>query len=388
MDRSSFRSRSMGRGILLGITVAFVTAAVPRTASCDIRAEVEGLKAHVRQTFAERHLDLSGQDIDSVVDEFVERRERGERGAQISTWLQRRLLELTLDFAPTSAAHDPTVRYSLPFDTRIPRLVSQGAGGKYSHTGRDYYSFDFTMPLGTEVRAARRGRVGQVIDGFKERNLTLEDGWKANVVVVVHNDGTWATYAHLAPGIPVRTGQLVKRRELLGFSDQTGFAISPHLHFSVAKRSMVSGFETVRIRFKKGRKESFIPEPGRLYFTRREFPERLTVFVGDRPLEGAIPTPVPTDVAVALRVELDAPGRSSVDVTQRPETRFHAISPWNLSIGENGTVRFGMVPGWEFDLGLSRELAYLTVEHRDEVSGHRIFSDSVFSLKSEELGGD
>ena len=60
------------------------------------------------------------------------------------------------------ARHDGAARYRMPFGGGAPRRLSQGANGKYSHRGE--YAFDFLMPIGTPVLAAREGIVVWVVD--------------------------------------------------------------------------------------------------------------------------------------------------------------------------------------------------------------------------------
>jgi murein DD-endopeptidase MepM/ murein hydrolase activator NlpD len=55
-----------------------------------------------------------------------------------------------------------------------------------------------------------------------------------NWVLIQHDDGTLAEYAHLQPnGVTVAIGQRVRRGDVLGLSGNTGFSSVPHLHFSV-----------------------------------------------------------------------------------------------------------------------------------------------------------
>lgn len=51
-------------------------------------------------------------------------------------------------------------------------------------------------------------------------------------------DNTFALYAHLKyKGVVVKQGQKVKEGDLLGYSGNTGFSDSPHLHFEIYKES-------------------------------------------------------------------------------------------------------------------------------------------------------
>ncbi|MCW0463310.1 hypothetical protein NB705_000383 [Xanthomonas sacchari] len=82
--------------------------------------------------------------------------------------------------------------------------------------------------------AARAGVVMEVRDDFRESGTDPRLGQAANLVRVVHADGSMAIYAHLAPGgVQVRVGQAVQRGDRLGLSGNTGLSSGPHLHFAV-----------------------------------------------------------------------------------------------------------------------------------------------------------
>lgn len=56
-----------------------------------------------------------------------------------------------------------------------------------------------------------------------------------NVVTIALGNGQFAQYAHLQPGsVQVKTGQRVRRGQLLGRVGNSGDARVPHLHFQVA----------------------------------------------------------------------------------------------------------------------------------------------------------
>ena len=64
------------------------------------------------------------------------------------------------------------------------------------------------------------------------------DASAANLVRILHDDGTWAEYAHLNRStIRVRPGDVVERGEYIADSGNTGFSSGPHLHFVVQRNA-------------------------------------------------------------------------------------------------------------------------------------------------------
>lgn len=165
------------------------------------------------------------------------------------------------------ARHDDGARYRLPFEAGGARGLSQGVDGGFSHGERQRFAFDFPMPEGTRVLAARAGTVAVVRDDQHAGGPDAELLGRANHVIVRHDDGTFATYAHLRPGgAAVREGERVAAGALLGLSGNTGFSLGPHLHFCVWKASARDGEpESLPIRFADGSEDGFVPVVGRRY---------------------------------------------------------------------------------------------------------------------------
>ncbi|PTN53192.1 M23 family metallopeptidase [Stenotrophomonas panacihumi] len=120
----------------------------------------------------------------------------------------------------------------LPFDG-APIRVDQGYDGAFSHhDDANRYALDFALPEGTPILAAREGTVLQVEAGYREGGD--DHALPANLVRILHRDGSMAVYAHLsADGLAVRPGQWVKAGERIALSGQTGYSTGPHLHFAV-----------------------------------------------------------------------------------------------------------------------------------------------------------
>ena len=147
-------------------------------------------------------------------------------------------------FGRVDAVHDTQALYRLPYAEGQSYVVSQAYGGKLSsHDNREnLYAVDFAMPRGTAVVAARGGVVIDATYRHREGGYDIRFLDKANTVAIVHDDGTVAEYAHLAPSHEVvKLGQRVAAGELIGYSGNTGYSSGPHLHFIVSKPSVREG---------------------------------------------------------------------------------------------------------------------------------------------------
>ena len=144
------------------------------------------------------------------------------------------------------ARHKPPGPYRAPFAVGSTYLVSQAFPSTFTHGSPDSrYAVDIALPDGTPVYAARDGIVINVRhDAFLgAASPVMLD--QANVVAVLHDDGTIALYAHLHwDSIKVHIGQQVSRGEALANSGNTGFTTGPHLHFVVIRNA---GFTAVSV---------------------------------------------------------------------------------------------------------------------------------------------
>ena len=120
------------------------------------------------------------------------------------------------------------------------------------------YSYDFLMPIGSPVTAAREGVVAATLEGFPD------GGASENWVKIWHADRTLAAYSHLHT-VLVRAGQHVQAGELIALSGnggQTGGV--PHLHFHLSVCSEPVSCGTLPVTFRNAD-----PNPGRLVVNQR-----------------------------------------------------------------------------------------------------------------------
>jgi murein DD-endopeptidase MepM/ murein hydrolase activator NlpD len=98
----------------------------------------------------------------------------------------------------------------------------------------DQLAYDFGMPIGEDVTAARSGEVKIFQDDSPDKSVWENIG-KYNYVYIEHEDGTVAFYAHLKQdSIVVNYGQYVEVGQLIGKSGNSGFTTGkPQLHFGV-----------------------------------------------------------------------------------------------------------------------------------------------------------
>lgn len=125
--------------------------------------------------------------------------------------------------------------YAFPLPTGTSWRLSQGFGGRASHRdAANFHALDFAAPEGTPVLAARAGTVMQVVDTFVEGGTDAALLERANIVRVLHTDGSMGLYAHIATGSArVRPGDSVQPGEVLAAVGSVGWSSAPHLHFSV-----------------------------------------------------------------------------------------------------------------------------------------------------------
>ncbi len=162
------------------------------------------------------------------------------------------------------AVHSPQGPYRVPFAIAASFRVSQAYPGSFSHTDvSSLYAIDIEMPVGTAIYAAREGIVVDTASRFFKSGTDFKQmGPRANIVRILHDDGTMAIYAHLNwDSIRVRPGQRVERGEYIADSGNTGFSTGPHLHFAIQKNT---GLELASVPFdfegEQGR--SFYPKTG------------------------------------------------------------------------------------------------------------------------------
>ncbi len=163
-----------------------------------------------------------------------------------------------------SARHEPQQPYRAPFAASTNHPITQAYPQVVTHITRDsQYAVDIAMPIGTDIMAAREGVVFDVAaSNFSGGLDPARHGPNANVVRILHDDGTYAIYAHLnTNSIRVRPGDRVRRGQYIADSGNTGFSTGPHLHFAVV-RNVGMRIESVPVTFAGSNTERVVPSTG------------------------------------------------------------------------------------------------------------------------------
>lgn len=125
-----------------------------------------------------------------------------------------------------------TSNYVLPYPVGKGYVVTLShCGGSYHSKGQpDEFAIDFAMDIGMMITAAREGEVVYIEESG------IDGEFPNNLVVIEHDDGTFAQYMHLTKdGALVEVGQSVSQGSEIGLSGNTGLAGFPHLHFIVTE---------------------------------------------------------------------------------------------------------------------------------------------------------
>lgn len=123
----------------------------------------------------------------------------------------------------------------LPYKHATQFMLKNGPFGFGWHQNQNAY--DWPMPVGTPVYAARSGVVAAAKSDSNRGGATENFKDDGNYVIIRHQDNTYANYLHFKQGgVFVRVGQSVKAGDKIGESGNTGWTTEPHLHFHIADK--------------------------------------------------------------------------------------------------------------------------------------------------------
>lgn len=160
------------------------------------------------------------------------------------------------DRAPaTPPAEAAAARRAEPMELEVPfacgsRIVISQAHNTFSHVGTDTWAWDFRVPVGTPVLAARDGVVRLVRSDSVRGGCDRSFGPDANYVILAHGDGLETQYLHFSK-VFVQLGQKVRAGTALGEVGETGFSCGSHLHFQLQRtKPQVWAGQSVPARFR------------------------------------------------------------------------------------------------------------------------------------------
>lgn len=162
------------------------------------------------------------------------------------------------------AQHNAENGYRAPFAAGVEFPITQAYPSTITHQSADSrHAIDLAMPIGTDIVAARAGVVFDVAANNYRGGVDRErDAQAANIVRILHDDGTFALYAHLNwNSIRVKPGDRVQQGEYIADSGNTGFSSGPHLHFSVQKNVGLR-IQSLPVQFKGIDTTKIVPRTG------------------------------------------------------------------------------------------------------------------------------
>ncbi len=159
---------------------------------------------------------------------------RGRFAAALSFLTILATLGTLFSNSPAQSEIDALPVVGVPFACGAKHEVSQ-AHDTGTHLNNDTWAWDFRMPEGVAIVAAKDGVVRMARGDSTRGGCDPKFARDANYVVVDHGDGHETQYLHFS-SVVVEAGQKVKAGELLGYSGNTGWSCGSHLHFKLAKR--------------------------------------------------------------------------------------------------------------------------------------------------------
>lgn len=169
---------------------------------------------------------------------------------QVSGFVFGAFVECTLEEPPELLPPDG---YYLPLECGMSAKITQGNFGNFSHQGTSAYAFDFSLGVGTPLVAIADGEVIYVYDKTKPGDPCYNGGDascidKANLVTLLHGDGTTSLYAHLS-AVKVTVGAMVTRGTAVGLSGSSGYSTGRHAHVARQEKCNWGTCQSIAVSF-------------------------------------------------------------------------------------------------------------------------------------------
>ncbi len=186
----------------------------------DIRAQKLYLlkQNHILQTKIERkkafyaEIEDKIEDIQALIDKDRYHDNRNIR--KLLTTISKAQKKLIVDTIP-SGYPSLSRRITSSFGYRMHPI---------SHTRKFHHGVDFGGKIGTAIHATADGIVE--FSGFNK-------GGYGNLVVISHNFGFKTAYGHMLEKLPFKSGDFVKKGDIIGYLGNTGRSTGPHLHYEI-----------------------------------------------------------------------------------------------------------------------------------------------------------
>lgn len=184
------------------------------------------------QKTAQQKLLSDTKNQESVYQKIIADKRAEEAAFEASLFELESRLQYVLDPSHIPQAGTGVLRWPLS-DVLITQQFGKTSSSQRLYASGTHNGIDFRARIGTPVRASLSGTV-QAINQGSVRNCQYGK-W----VLIKHNNGLATLYAHLSD-ISVQNGTVVSTGQVIGFSGDTGYAIGPHLHFTVYIAEAVS----------------------------------------------------------------------------------------------------------------------------------------------------
>ena len=139
------------------------------------------------------------------------------------------------------AFNNPTYFFDSDGNIPIPQIInyireSSGFGMRQHPITKEYKGhagIDLTAVVGSEVRAAARGKIVKIGWDIKTSTKGIITGY-GRYVVIQHAEGYYTLYAHLEKyGSLCTKGDEIENGQVIAYSGNTGGSTGPHLHFEI-----------------------------------------------------------------------------------------------------------------------------------------------------------
>lgn len=175
----------------------------------------------------ELHESLINMDNDELLTELDNRVQKAEADKDALT----RSYEDMMYALETSSLSIDCIPAIQPVNNRQLTLLAAGKKpliNPFHRAMREHHGVDYLIPEGTPVFATADG----IVQSLSEKNTT-----HGKAITIDHGNGYQTSYSHLLD-IRVKSGQSVKRGDIIALSGNSGLSFAPHLHYEVIYNSM------------------------------------------------------------------------------------------------------------------------------------------------------